>query len=180
MKRLLDRGLGVGFVLLLAANVGAQEAKSSALVKQLAAALDAAKLDSIGAKDPAQPDVYVAALYFPGVQILAVSGKYSAPALLNDKLGQKDYRNVYLDLFGASIPGTKVFVEDLGANGLQPKRTEGQPFDAYEAAGKRTAFDGDWKNQKLSEEEYVKLFSMADEQYSHMVTALLAALRRTP
>jgi len=48
-----------------------------------------------------------------------VSGKYSAPALLNDKLGLKNYRNVYLDLFGASIPGTKVFVEDLGANGLQ-------------------------------------------------------------
>src|SRR5713226_8435070 len=167
-------------VLALSATALAQEAKSSALVKELAAALDAAKLDSIGAKDPAQPDVYVAALYFPGVQILTVSGKYSAPTLLNDKLAKKDYRNVYLDLFGASVPGSKVFVEDLGANGLQPKRAEGQPFDAYEAAGKRTAFDGDWKNQKLSEEEYVKLFSTADEQYSHVVTALLAALRRTP
>ena len=60
----------------------AQESKSAPLAKQLAAALDAAKLDSIAAKDPAAPDVFVAALYFPGMQLLVVSGKYSVPQLL--------------------------------------------------------------------------------------------------
>ena len=48
---------------------------------------------------------------------------------------------IYLDLNGASIPSSKVFVEDLGADGLRAKRNENQPFDVYESAGKRTDFD---------------------------------------
>jgi hypothetical protein len=56
----------------LAPAASAQESKSAALAKQLAAALDAGKLDSIAAKDPDAPDVFVAALYFPGIQLLVV------------------------------------------------------------------------------------------------------------
>lgn len=56
-------------VCLAPAVVSAQESKSSSLAKQLAAALDAGKLDSIAAKDPASPDVFAAALYFPGMQL---------------------------------------------------------------------------------------------------------------
>ena len=99
---------------------------------------------------------------------------------MNETIGKKEYREAYLDLSSASVPGSKVFVEDLGANGLVVKPKDNEAFDTYEVAGKRIAFDGDWKNQKLSEEEYVKLFSTAEELYSHMVTTLLAALRRTP
>jgi hypothetical protein len=39
----------------------------------------------------------------------------------------------------ASVAGTKVFVEDLGANGLSAKRSENQPFDSFESNGTRTA-----------------------------------------
>ena len=46
----------------LSAPALAQESKSAPLAKQLAAALDAAKLDCIAAKDPSAPDVFVAAL----------------------------------------------------------------------------------------------------------------------
>ena len=53
----------------------AQESKSSALAKQLTAALEAGKLDCIAAKDPAAPDIFYAALYFPG-SLLVVSDKY--------------------------------------------------------------------------------------------------------
>src|SRR5262245_18229028 len=60
-------------------SVAAQTAKSAAAAKELAAALDAAKLDAIAAVDPADPTVYCAALYFPGSQILVVSAKYAAP-----------------------------------------------------------------------------------------------------
>jgi hypothetical protein len=104
-----------------------------------------------------------------------VSARYAAPVLLNDKLAKKEYREIYIDLHSASIAETKVFIEDPGADGLKAKRTEGQP---YEGGGKRTAFDGDWKGQKLSEEEYLKAFSAADEQYSRMLTALISALRK--
>jgi len=162
-----------------AAAAAAQEPKSAALVKQLTAALDAGQLDSIAAKDPSNGDTFVGALYFKGVQLLVVSAKYAAPSLLVEKIAKKDYRNVYIDLNSASVPGSKVFVEDLGADGLHAKREDDMPYDTYEAAGKRTAFDGEWKKQKLSEDEYMKAYSAADERYSQMLTALLAQVRPT-
>ena len=67
--------LTAAFVLSLAAPVLGQESKSSTIAKELVAALDAAKLDSIAAPDPAQPDVYIAALYFPGIHLLTVLGQ---------------------------------------------------------------------------------------------------------
>jgi hypothetical protein len=157
----------------------AQESKSAPLAKQLAAALDGAKLDSIAAKDPASPDGFIGALYFPGVELLVVSARYSAPSLLNDKLLQKLYRDVYIDLNSASLLETKVFVEDLGADGLQFKHEENKPFDSYTAGTKRTLFDSDWKAQKMSEDDYKKTFAAADEKYSGMLTALLAQLKKT-
>src|SRR5438045_2987348 len=126
------RGCVAGvFALSLSATALAQEPKSAPLAKQLAAALDAAKIDSIAAKDPSAPDVFIGALYFPGVQLLVVCAKYTVPTLLVDKLAKKDYKEVYIDLNSASVPETKVFIEDLGADGLKPERTENQPYDAY-------------------------------------------------
>lgn len=162
-----------------AAAAFAQEAKSATLAKQLAAALDAGKLDSIAAKDPSSPDTFIGALYFKGMQLLIVSAKYSAPLLLVDKLAQKNYRDVYIDLNSASVPETKIFIEDLGVDGLKAKHEDNTPYDTFEAAGKRTSFDGDWKKQKLSEQDYMKAFSAADEKYAAMLTALLAQLKKS-
>ena len=155
----------------------AQDSKSAPLARQLAAALDAAKLDSIAAQDPDAPDVFVAALYFRGIQLLVVSGKYSVPQLLNTRLGNKEYRDVYMDLNGAAT--AKTFIEDPGADGLKPKRESNQPFDQAEMAGKRTMFDGEWKPQKMSEQDYMKAFAAADERYAQILTALLAQLKKT-
>lgn len=160
-----------------AAAAGAQEPKSAALARQLTAALDAGHLDSIAAKDPSNPDTFIGALYFKGVQLLVVSAKYAAPALLTEKIGKKNYKDVYIDLNSASVPDSKVFIEDLGADGLKPKHDDNTPYDTYETAGKVTAFDGEWKKQKLSEQDYMKAFSAADERYSQMLTALIAQLR---
>jgi hypothetical protein len=179
MKAVARACLAIGLGFALAAPAQAQEPKSAALAKQLAAALDAAKLDSIAAKDPAHPDVFIGALYFPGIQLLVVSAKYTVPALLNEKLGNKQYRDVYIDLNSASVPDSKVFIEDLGADGLRPERNENQPYDTFEAANKRTSFDGDYKKQKLSKEEYQKVFTAADDKYSQMLQALLAQLKQT-
>jgi hypothetical protein len=166
-------------VLSLSTAASAQESKSAPLAKQLAAALNAAKLDSIAAKDPSAPDIFFAALYFPGVQLLVVSGKYSVPQLLTERLAKKEYRDTYLDLNGASVPATKLFLEDPGADGVKAKREENQPFDSYEADGKRLMFDGDWKKQKVSEQDYMKAFSAADERYTQILTALIAQLKKT-
>ena len=166
-------------VALSPAVASAQESKSSSLAKQLAAALDAGKLDSIAAKDPASPDVFAAALYFPGMQLLVISGKYAVPQLLNDRVGRKEYRDVYLDLNGAAAADTKVFIEDPGADGLKAKREENQAFDQCEIGGKRTMFNGDWKAQKLSEDDYMKAYSAADDRYAQILAALLAQAKKT-
>jgi len=162
----------------IAAPALAQESKSAPLAKQLSAALEAGKLDCIAAKDPSAPDVFVAALYFPG-SLLVVSGKYSVPQLLSDRLIKKEYRDVYMDLNGAAAAESKVFIQDPGADGLRAKREENQPFDIVEIGGKQTMFNSDWKGQKLSEQDYMKAFADADARYAQILTALLAQVKKT-
>lgn len=177
--RVASAHLAAVCAVLLAGPALAQESKSSSLAKQLAAALDAGKLDCIAAKDPSAPDTFVAALYFPGAQLLVISGKYSVPQLLDDRLGKKEYRDVYMDLNGAAAADTKVFIQDPGADGLRAKRDENQAFDIVEIHGKQTMFNSDWKAQKLSEQDYMKVFGEADERYAKILTALLAQVKKT-
>ena len=165
-------------VLAFCGNALAQDSESAKVAKQLAAALDAAKTDRIAAKDPTRAGTYVAALYFSGTQLLVISAQYSAPALLDQKLAKKEYRDIYLDLYGAPMPGTKVFIEDFGADGFKVKPENDSAPDSYEAGGKRTAFDGNWNAQKLSESEYQQTFTTAAGAYSKMLTALLDQLTK--
>jgi len=157
----------------------AQDSKSADLAKQLAQLLDEKKLDAIAAADAQAPGQFVAALYFAGTQLLAVSAKYSAPQLLDARLGKKEFRDTYIDLSSASVPESKVFIQDAGGDGFKAKREDNQAFDSYELAGKPTLFDGDFKKQKLSEQEYQKVFADADERYARILQALLAQLKKT-
>lgn len=159
--------------------LSAQESKSAALAKQLTAALDAAKMDSIAAKDPTAADTYCAALYFAGSPLLVVAAKYAAPMLLDTRLGKKEFRDTYIDLSSASVPESKVFIQDAGGDGFKLKREDNQAFDSYEIGGKPTLFDGDYKKQKLSEQEYQKVFSDADQRYTQILMALLSQLKKT-
>ena len=179
MTRVGYGSLAIALMLSIAATATAQDSKSAPLAKQLAAALDAAKMDSIAAADPTQPGTFVAVLYFANTQFLAVSAKYSVPQLLTDRLSKKEYRDVYIDLNSASLPESKIFIEDMAVDGLKAKREENEPYDTYEVGGKRTVFDSDWKRQKLTEQDYVKAFSTADDQYTHILTTLLSLLKKT-
>jgi len=40
-------------------------------------------------------------------------------------------------------------------------------------------FNSDWKAQKLSEQDYQKAFSDADERYARILTALLGQVKKT-
>src|SRR5438046_4809976 len=163
-----------GAVLVLAltfpAPASAQESKSAPLAKQLAAAMDAGKLDSIAAKDAAANDVFVAALYFPG-QLLVISGKYSVPQLLNDRLGKKEYRDVYMDLNGAAAAGSKIFIQDPGADGLKGKREEKQAFDIVEMGGKQQMLRWEWEGKKLSEKGSEKTCAAGAGRAEKILTA---------
>ena len=178
VPRLVGGSLAVAGMLALPPAAWAQESKSSALARQLTAALDAGKLDSIAARDPSAPDVFCAALYFSGAQLLVISAKYPAPQYLNERLAKKEYRDIYLDLNGAAVPNTKTFIQDGAADGLKPKSADNQAPDIYEATGKQTIFDGDAKKQKMSDQEYQKTFADADEKYAQILTALLTQVKK--
>jgi hypothetical protein len=156
----------------------AQNSKSGAAAKELGQVLDRLKLDCIAAADPSEQGSFVAALYYPGSTLLVVAARYSAPTLLLDKLAKKEYRDVYIDLNAASVAGSKVFVMDQAADGLVAKPGDGAP-DSWEQGNKTTAFDGDWRKAKLSEEEYVKAFADADERYARILSLLAEQAKKS-
>ena len=171
------RGLSVvalASVLLAPSPLSAQDSKSAAVAGELTQLLDKMKLDAVAAKHGT--DQYVAALYFQGSQLLVVGAKYSTPDRLNYLIGQKQYRDVYADLSSASEQSTKIFVMDLGANGLKFKRENDEPFDTVDSSGGSVAFNGE--RGKLSEDDYRKVFTTSDEQYTSMLQALIAALKK--
>lgn len=156
----------------------AQESKSAAGAKELAQILASRKLDSIAARHPAAQDQFVAALHFPG-QLLVVWARYTAPALIAEKIAKGEYREVYIDLNSASVAETKVLVTDLGADGLRARREENQPFDQQDAGGKGIRFDGNWREDKMSEQDYMKIFTEADVAYAQALAALIAQLKKS-
>jgi hypothetical protein len=170
---------GLALVVLAGSLVGpsplaAQDSKSTAVAGELTRLLDDMKLDAVAARHGT--DQFVAALYFQGSQLLVVGGRYSAPDRLQYLIGQKQYRDVYADLSSASEQATKVFVMDLGANGLKFKRENNEPFDTVDSSGASVAFNGE--RGKLSEDDYRKVFTTSDAQYTSMLQALLAALKK--
>jgi len=79
----------------------------------------------------------------------------------------------------ASIASSRVFIEDLGADGLQAQHEEGAAFDSIDRGGKRTVFDNDWrKEQKLTEEQFAKLFGDADALYARLLQALVSQAKK--
>jgi hypothetical protein len=161
-------------------RAGEEGTKSAAAVKELAQAMDLAKLDSIAAADPSEPGTFAAALYFPGAQLLVVSAKYAEPSLLLEKMKNRNYREVYIDLNSASVAGTKVFVIDQSCDGLAPRPSDGQAADSFENGNKQLTFDGEWRKAKMSEDEYRKAFAAADERYARILGLLAAQARQQP
>ena len=161
----------------VAPDVGlAQESTSAPLTQQLVELMEQAQLQSVAAKDPTDADRFVAALFFPGT-LLVMSARYAVPVYLEEKLADKQYREVYIDLNSASIPESRVFITDSSANGLQALRTGDNLFDSYDGSDRQVRFDGDWENQQMSQDDYMKIFTTADNEYARMLRALLTEIR---
>jgi hypothetical protein len=155
----------------------AQESKSAPLAAELCKLLDAQKLDSIAARQAG--DQYVGALYFAGTQLLVVKGKFPSFSRMDDLLAKREFKEVYMDLSGASDQQTRAFVMDLGANGLRFKREDNQPFDTVDVGRKSYKFDGEWGDKaKITEAEYRKTFAQIDEEYAQMLQTLIAQLKK--
>ncbi len=159
----------------------AQDSKSANVVKEFVS-LAGPDMRYVAAKVPDKPDEYVAGLHIPGVQLLVIQARYEQPRFLDEMLAKKDPQGVYTDLNSASyaVAASRIFFEDLKADGLYPRRMdENAPFDMYEAGGKRIMFDGDWKKSKFADEKaYMDAFTQADERYTRAVSLLLAQLKK--
>jgi hypothetical protein len=154
-----------------AAPAIAQESKSAPLARELRQLLESAKLDSIAAPDPANGK-FVAALYIPGTQLLVVSGKFESTEIGPYRISNKEFRELYMDLMGGSVAGSKVIASDISADGLVFKPSNGVPGDSWEHGAKNMAFEGA-KKAKLKDEEYHKAYSDADTEYARMLALLI-------
>jgi hypothetical protein len=153
----------------------AQESTSATKADELVREMSGRQLSAIALQAPDQPDRFIAAMVFPGVQILLVAGEVTSADYLKYQLTQKQFADVYTGLQANAVPDSKIFFHDLGADGLRPA---GDAVDIlYEHGKQQTMFDGKWKKHGLSASEYQKEFRQADERYARLLSLALDAVR---
>jgi hypothetical protein len=159
--------------LAIAAPAAAQPS-SAALAKQLTAAMAAQNLDAFAAQDPQAPDGFVAVLAYPNVQLLVMGARYPVPAALQQQLKAHQYKDVYSALQMNGIKDSRVFVQDMQADGL--RATDQQTADiVYEKMVDQTVLSGD-----TDKSEYRRTLTAKDTEYSRMLNVLLDALQQQP
>src|SRR5687768_3000937 len=108
------------WVAMLAA-AGAAQASSPDLAAELVRLMNERKVTALAARDSAEDGRFVAAM-LAGPQLLVIRARYSAPALLRERLLKGEYQQIYGDLHGAGDRQGRVFVIDSGADGLKLSR----------------------------------------------------------
>ena len=166
-------------VTLLAVPSQAQETKSAAGAVELAQVLAAKKLDAIAARDPLE-----AQWICRGLGVPRAADGHRPPATRRRRSSTNDWRAASIATpTSSSMPRhaleSRVFVTDIGADGLKPKiAKKAVAFDIRDVGGKQFKFDGNWREDKMSETDYMKVFAEADEHYAHAVALLLAEAKK--
>ncbi len=159
------------FGLCAATLPAADSLRSRELAVKLTDALSERQMDAIAAKDPARDKGYTAALFFPGSQLLVVSADYPSPAYLDQVLQASDYKGAYSALYSSAIADTKLFIMDLGADGLHAGAN--QPIDVvFERVVDKTVLDGGSDKKAAN---YARRLMSLDERYSAVLQVLLNA-----
>ncbi|HET7697534.1 MAG TPA: hypothetical protein VFK57_17590 [Vicinamibacterales bacterium] len=171
----------LAFLLLPLLGIGAAGAPpppaSPELARKLMSVMAERGLQTMAARDPAASDRFVAAMAFPGVQLLVVAGRHTSPMLVESQLAHKQFAEVYAELQSAAVADGKLFFQDMGGDGLEGN-TEAVDV-MYEQGSKQTLFDGDWKRMKLSKEAYEKRLSEADQRYTELLKILVSSVSKT-
>lgn len=137
-------------------------------------------LAAIAAPDPREPGRFVAALCFPGTQLLVISATYPVPELLERRVSNREYRDVYMDLQGDATREGRFFVQDMHANGLMARPDSGAAVDiVYENGVTSTTFAGSGKTRDVSPADYDAKFVAADQRYAEMLDVLVVGLKST-
>jgi hypothetical protein len=151
---------------------------SAAPARELTQLMEQRKLDAIAAADANEESRYAAALVYPGTQILAITGTYPVPVLLNERLMRRDDRDTYVELNRASERQGRLFVQDMGGDGIHAVPPDDGRVDVvFVEIDTRLTFDGDWKGQSLSREEYLKRYKDLDNRYAHLLQVLIDAVK---
>jgi hypothetical protein len=165
-------------VLLLTVGVDlpAQAFLSANAARDLVWDLDRSGLNAIATADPEEPGRFVAALYFPGGQLLVVSAHHPSVDGITHRLAMRQYREVYLDLQGTPTPQNKFFVQDARADGILSAVPGSGDVDVlYEDGVRQTLFNGDIEAQHLSSAEYDAKLAAADARYARLLKLLISA-----
>lgn len=150
---------------------------SAALTKELVTLMGARQLDAIATADAAAPGRFVAAMVYPGVQLLIVRAATPSPNDTASRISYRMYRDAYSDVQQPVKTEGKLFIQDMGADGLSAHGA-GSVDVMYEDGSKQTIFDGDWRKQKLSQADYQKKFAAADAEYARLLSLLIAEVKR--
>jgi hypothetical protein len=175
------RAAGVCLAALLITSANAAPAlceadrPSAAAAPEVVRMLTARGLNAFAAEDPARPGHFVAVLAFPGAQLLAVSGETTSAEFLRWQIAERQYAGAYATLQSTAVPATKLFVHDMGCDGLEG--AGGQVDVVYESGRTQTLIDGSGKGSRLSKGDYALKFTAAEVQYGAMLTLILQRLR---
>jgi hypothetical protein len=161
----------IGAVLL--ATAGAAQS-SPDLAAELVRLMNAQKVTALSARDPADEERFIAAM-LAGPQLLVIRARYSAPALLRERILKSEHQQVYGDLHSAGDKQGRVFVIDSGADGLKLARDSSDV--SWRDAETQTIFNLDWKGQKLKEADYRRRFEQDDKSYAEMLSSLIGAAK---
>jgi hypothetical protein len=148
--------------------------QSASLARELATTLAAQQLEAVAAQDPDDPERFIAALFAPG-QLLVVSKRHTAPAAIQARLTQRQYRDVYLDLQASPATDDSWFLQDMQADGLCAGRDQIADI-LYAGDDEAAVFDGNWKTLGASEKEYEQQLAAADQRYTRLLEVLLRQL----
>ena len=151
------------------------KAGSAVTTSELVAAMTTQKVTAFAVEDPATPTRFVAALLFPGTQLLIVGAASTSADYLKAQIAQQQHAEVYAALNASAVPETMLFFQDMGCDGLN---RDGEQVDVmYDESGRQVLFDGKGKASGLSKNEFAAKFDSAETQYTAMVTLLLRSLR---
>jgi hypothetical protein len=158
--------------------IGAQEVSSASLAKELLSLMTSRTLEAFAAEDPADTGHFVAVRAYPGVQLLVVDAKSSSTDYVKWQIEHRAYAAAYDGLDASAVPASKIFVQDMGCDGL---RDDNGGVDVmYEHVTDRTLFDGRGKASGLSKTQYASKRQAAEERYRAMLTLLVTGLKAHP
>jgi hypothetical protein len=162
---------------LAAAPAAAQSSQSAALAEDLSKKMTASKLTYLAAPDSSAPDRFVGVFHIPQIELRLVAGQYTAPTLMNESILKQAWQDAYVELSSASVPNTRIIIDDLQANGLKANPGKGGAPDAFVNGSKRVDFNGEWNAQKITETQYREAFAKAEAEYVRALQLLLAQIK---